>query len=215
MLYFNTVQSDTLALLKSLQSIPELCHTRLVGGTALALQLGHRMSIDLDLFGKIDSDSAALRIAFSKHSLPSIATHTSTHIFQFLIHSVQVDIVNYPYPWLADPVVNDGIALAGLSDIAAMKLSAITNRGSKKDFVDLFFLLNIYSLDAMLNLYKDKYPDGAIFNVIQSLTYFNDAENDPMPRLLAECQWDRVKQTIANNVREFLKGIRVNPCLLK
>ena len=204
MLYLDTVQHDTLALLKTLQSMPELRHTRLVGGTALALQLGHRMSIDLDLFGKIDSDSEALRIAFSKQHLSAIVTHTSTHIFQFLIQSIQVDIVNYPYPWLGDPVLGDGIALAGLSDIAAMKLSAITNRGTKKDFVDLFFLLNIYSLGEMLRLYKDKYPDGAIFNVMQSLTYFNDAETDPMPRLLAACQWSQVKQTITSTVRDFL-----------
>jgi hypothetical protein len=185
--------------------MPELSLTRLVGGTALAMQLGHRTSVDLDLFGDVYVDSESLKIAFEKQHLPSVVTQTSTHIFQFLIHSVQVDVVAYPYPWLEDPVVGDGFVLAGLSDIAAMKLSAVTNRGTKKDFVDLFFLLNSFTLDEMLNLYKAKYPDGAIFNVIKSLAYFNDAEADPMPRMLAPCQWNQVKQTIANSVRNHIR----------
>lgn len=205
MLHLDTVQCDTLALLKNLQATPELSQTRLVGGTALALHLGHRMSVDLDLFGEINGGAATLQIAFTNQHLPFVATHTSTNIYQYLIRSIQVDIVNYPYPWLASPIIRHGITLAGLSDIAAMKLSAITNRGTKKDFVDIFFLLDIFSLDEMLNLYTNKFSDGTIFNVIQSLSYFDDAEAEPMPKMLVPCEWAQAKKSIIKAVRRWTK----------
>lgn len=205
MLHLNTVQHDTLALLKTLQAIPELSQTRLVGDTALALHFGHRLSIDLDLFGNIEDGPETLQITFTKQHLPFAAIHTSTNICQYLIHSVQVDIVNYPYPWLADPIIYEGITLAGLADIAAMKLSAITNRGTKKDFIDLFFLLNIFSLEEMLDLYKEKYASGAIFNVIRSLSYFNDADAEPMPKMLTPCEWTEAKNIIVQAIQHFTK----------
>lgn len=205
MLHFTTVHHDTLALLKTLQTIPELGQTRLVGGTALALHLGHRMSIDLDVFGDIDGGPRSLQIAFTKQNLSFVTTHTSANIYQYLIRAVQVDIVNYPYHWLVDPIVCDGITLAGLQDIAAMKLSAITNRGTKKDFVDFFFLLNIFSLDEMLAFYEDKYSSGSIFNVVQSLSYFDDAEAEPLPKMLKPFDWTQTKNTIVQTVQQFSK----------
>lgn len=205
MLHLTTVHHDTLALLKTLQTIPELSQARRVGGTALALHLGHRMSIDLDVFGDIDGGSRSLQIAFTKQKLSFITVHTSANIYQYLIRAVQVDVVNYPYPWLVDPIVSDGITLAGLQDIAAMKLSAITNRGTKKDFVDFFFLLNIFSLDEMLTFYKDKYSSGSIFNVVQSLSYFDDAEAEPLPKMLKPFDWTQTKTQSSRPSSSFLK----------
>lgn len=205
MLHLNTVQHDTLALLKTLQAMPELSSTRLVGDTALALHLGHRLSIDLDLFANISDGLEALQIAFTQQHLPFVVVHTSANIYQHLIQSVQVDIVNCPYPWLEDPIMCDGITLAGLPDIAAMKLSAITNRGTKKDFVDFLFLLDIFSLDEMLDLYKQKYASGAIFNVVRSLSYFNDADAEPMPKMLTPCDWTETKNKIVQAIQRFSK----------
>jgi predicted nucleotidyltransferase component of viral defense system len=83
-----------------------------------------------------------------------------------------------------------------VKDIAAMKLAAITNRGTKKDFVDVYFLLQHFSLNQMLKMYMQKYTDGSLFNVIKSMTYFADAEKDSMPEMLVSVQWGNIKTAI-------------------
>ena len=86
-----------------------------------------------------------------------------------------------------------------------MKLSAISNRGTKKDFIDYYFLLKSYSLGEMFDIYIEKYSDAQLFSAIKSLTYFEDAESDPMPRMLKEVDWGEVKKFIINAVNEYLK----------
>jgi hypothetical protein len=90
-----------------------------------------------------------------------------------------------------------------LKDIAAMKLSAITNRGTMKDFVDIYFLLQHFSLNQMLELYMQKYTDGTLFNVIRSMTYFADAENNSMPEMLVPVQWEDIKTFIRHTVEQY------------
>lgn len=143
MLYLETVESSTLELLKKLQRLPVLEQTRLVGGTALALQLGHRKSIDLDFFGTIDCEAEYLR-----ESIAGIASLTilkeSPHIHIYIVDGIKVDIVNYKYPWLDDVVLEQGLRLASVSDIAAMKITAIIGRGTKKDFIDSFLAASLF-----------------------------------------------------------------------
>lgn len=204
MLQYESISPNTLDLLKKIQSLDFAKDLRLVGGTALALQIGHRISVDLDLFG---NTSASLEeIAYELSSVSSVSPLSSSKMMRFLIvDGVKVDIVSYPYPWLDVPVVENGIVLAGIRDIAAMKLSAITNRGTKKDFIDYYFLLKSYSLGEMFDIYIEKYSDAQLFGAIKSLTYFEDAESDPMPRMLKEVDWGEVKKFIINAVNEYLK----------
>ena len=180
MLYLETVESSTLELLKKLQRLPVLEQTRLVGGTALALQLGHRKSIDLDFFGTVDCEAEYLR-----ESIAGIASLTilkeSPHIHIYIVDGIKVDIVNYKYPWLDDVVLEQGLRLASVSDIAAMKITAIIGRGTKKDFIDIAFLLHHFSLEEILHFYAAKYNDSSVFMAMKSLAYFDDAEADPMP----------------------------------
>jgi predicted nucleotidyltransferase component of viral defense system len=145
MLHYNTINSATLELLRQLQAIPAFSKLRLVGGTSLALQIGHRTSIDLDLFGYLDADEFVVTNALNKIGDVTILKR-SENINIYIINGIKVDIVNYPYSWLLDTLVEDNLKLARIEDIAAMKLAAITNRGTKKDFIDLFFLLKQYSL---------------------------------------------------------------------
>lgn len=84
-----------------------------------------------------------------------------------------------------------------------MKLATITNRGTKKDFIDMFFLLQHFSLNEMLEFYKTKYNSNSIYNVIRSLVYFADAENDPMPKMYIHTTWDEVKSLIKESVGEI------------
>ena len=201
MLHKETIDTSTLELLRKLQSLPELSQTRLVGGTALALQLGHRKSIDLDFFGQMDTSLDELTFIISDFA--QVKPIASSRMMRFLIvNDVKVDIVSYPYPWLEDPVQEEGIVLAGIKDIAAMKLSAITNRGTRKDFVDLYYLLQHYTLRELLGFYKSKYSDSQLFTVIKSLTYFDNAEKDPMPKMLRSADWDVIKQKITAEIRK-------------
>ena len=195
MLYLETVESSTLELLKKLQRLPVLEQTRLVGGTALALQLGHRKSIDLDFFGTIDCEAEYLR-----ESIAGIASLTilkeSPHIHIYIVDGIKVDIVNYKYPWLDDVVLEQGLRLASVSDIAAMKITAIIGRGTKKDFIDIAFLLHHFSLEEILHFYAAKYNDSSVFMAMKSLAYFDDAEADPMPDMFVNQSWQQVKAYI-------------------
>ena len=202
MLQYETIQPGTLQLLKDLQGFPLLQDTRLVGGTALALQLGHRNSVDLDFFGSIQGTSDEIRDVLSEnHTLTIIKESKNINIYQ--VDGIKVDIVNYRYQWIDNLVQEDGLFLAGVKDIAAMKISAIIGRGTKKDFIDLYFLLRQFSLQEMLNLYLQKYPDGSMFIAMKSLTYFEDAEPDPMPVMFDEVNWDSVKA----GIRQAVSGL--------
>lgn len=202
MLHLETISPDTLTLLKKIQSLDEFNNTRLVGGTALALQLGHRKSIDLDFFGNFETSLEELTTILSEIS--TVTPVSSSRMTRFLVvDGVKVDIVSYPYGWIDNPVSAEGVVLAGIKDIAAMKLSAITNRGTKKDFIDYYFLLKRYSLKELIELYRQKYSDAQLFTSIKSLSYFDDAESDPMPDMIVPVDWDEVKSTIRNEVAKL------------
>ncbi len=202
MLHLETIESNTLELLRKLQSLYIFKNSRLVGGTALALQLGHRKSVDLDLFGTIEITPEEIQEVCRKAGELEISK-VSRNINIFWIDGIKVDCVNYPYGWLDECRVLDGIRLASVNDIAAMKISAIINRGTKKDFIDLYFLLQEMSLNHILDLYDQKYPDGSRFIAIKSLTYFEDAESDPMPFMFNDITWDNVKASIITEVRKL------------
>lgn len=199
MLHYETIIPETYSLLEKLSALPVLEDARLVGGTALALQLGHRTSVDL-FFGKINVDSEELRNILREVGNVEIAS-VSKNINIFWINGVKVDIVNYPYPWLDLPIEENGVHIASLKDIAAMKVSAIVNRGTKKDFIDLYTLLQSFTLNDILDMYSRKYSDGSLFIVMKSLTYFDDAETDPMPNVLNDTTWETVKDSIRMVVR--------------
>lgn len=204
MLHYPTIDTATLELLKQLMSLPGLAQMRLVGGTALALQIGHRNSVDLDFFGKIEPDEYAISKMVNMLGEARILKK-SPNIYIYLINSIKVDFVNYPYAWIDDMVVEDGIRLAAKKDIATMKLSAITGLGSKKDFIDLFFLLKEFSLEEMLEFYKLKYPDGSVFLVLKSISYFEDAEKNEMPKMFIDISWKKVKNEIVSALDHYLK----------
>lgn len=200
MLSLRTIEPHTLELLKALMQEPALCELRLVGGTALALQYGHRSSIDLDLFGKIDIDAYELQEILSKHGMLRVENETKI-IHQYIIDNIKVDVVNYPFEWITPMIEDEGVRLASPMDIAAMKVNAIEGRGTKKDFIDMYMLLQHYSLEEILGFYQQKYPNHSIFRALRSLTYFEDAEDQFMPRMFIDDTWEDIKQFIVNKVK--------------
>ena len=203
MLYYETIHPDTLELLKKIQSLEIFTDTRLVGGTALALQIGHRKSIDLDFFGNVSASLEEIVLEFSEFANANPLSSSKTMRF-LIVDGVKVDIVNYSYNWIDKPVIENGIILAGIKDISAMKLSAITNRGTKKDFIDLYFLLKRFSFNELIDFYLEKYSDAQLFTVLKSLTYFEDAEADPLPVMVDSISWDEAKASIVMAVNQYL-----------
>ena len=205
MLYYETIDRSTLELLKKLQSIRLFSDLRLVGGTALALQMGHRKSVDLDLFGDIDVDVLEINNALSQvGNITLIKDSKNIHIY--IVNGIKIDVVNYTYPWLNDSIEEDNIRMANCEDIAAMKLAAITGRGTKKDFIDLYFLLKQMTLPRMIKLYLNKYKDGSLFLVLKSLVYFEDAEIDVMPYMLIQVEWEDIKRSVILAHREYMNA---------
>ncbi len=205
MLRLEAVEPVTFALLKRLQHLPVLSNTRLVGGTALALQLGHRTSVDLDIFGSWDY-SVDLRSVFSKIGKAEKQSGKPNGKMQFFfIDGIKVDCVAYErYAWLEPPVEEEGVRLAGIRDIAAMKINAITNRGSRKDFVDVARLMEDWGLSEILKCYLAKYDDANPALALRSLAYFDDAEAMPMPKMLIEFDWEAAKRKIQSAVRQLV-----------
>ncbi len=203
MLRADTVTQSTLELLKNIQQIPLFQELRLVGGTALALQLGHRISVDLDFFGNLETDTDIVLDELKSNGFEIIPHKISKNIKIFTINDVKVDFVNYQYKWLDDAIIDESVTMAGLKDIAAMKLNAVSGRGTKKDFVDIYFLLKYFSLTEMMTLFEEKYHDGSSFLVTKSLNYFGDAEKDAMPKMLIPVDWEEIKTTIKKAVESI------------
>jgi len=205
MLHYETVDADTLDLLRQLQLLDDLAPFLLVGGTSLALQIGHRKSIDLDLFAdnnKNEIDLEAIPDAI-KHLGNIDIFHKRKSLLQLFLNDVKVDFVSYRYEFIEKPLLKDGLKLASIPDIGAMKLSAITGRGSKKDFIDLYFLLRMHTLPELFDFYRKKYPDSADFMVYKSLSYFVDADAEEMPEMLEPIEWENVKKTIDEEVNRM------------
>ena len=203
MLYFKILTPSTLDLLCGLMHEPLLERTRLVGGTALALQLGHRTSIDLDLFGQVSCDEMQLQHCLKKFGQVKVM-NLSQHVKMFTVNGVKVDIVNYDNPWIDSLVQEDDIRLASVYEIAAMKVRAIIGRGTRKDFVDLYYLLQLFSMTRIMELFHLKYPDFNDFMAIRSLLFFDDAEQMPMPMMLDSTPWKTMKDYIKKSVKEIL-----------
>lgn len=130
-----------------------------------------------------------------------IVTTESKNILITKVNEIKVDFINYTYPLIADTIIIDKIRMVSIEDIAAMKLNAIAGRGSKKDFIDLYYLLEIFTLKEIINFYLQKYSDGSAFLVIKSLTYFEDADNEIIPKMLnKDFNWDKCKLKIKKEV---------------
>ena len=204
MLSLQTIFPNTLELLKTLSRQPLLSQMRLVGGTSLALQYGHRRSVDLDFFGTTTENVDELTEVMHLCAKDVVRGNCTKNIKTYLLDGIKVDIVNYKYAWIDDPLVEDSLILASPKDIAAMNVNAIMERGTKKDFVDMYFLLQHYSFKEIIQFYLQKYLDGSEYRALLSMTYFDDADLQPMPFMFHPVEWETLKNEIRKNVEKYV-----------
>jgi len=201
MLQTQTVSPELLELLRQIMKSEFFSDFVLVGGTALALQIGHRNSIDLDFFGKKEIEEE--RILEELEQFGNVEKKAgSKNILVCSVNQIKVDFVNHKYPFLDQRLNIENIRMASPKDIAAMKLNAIEGRGTKKDFIDLFFLLNNFSLEEMIEFYNQKYVNHTDFMMLKSLTYFTDADLFPQPKMFVDFDWENCKEVL---MEEYFK----------
>ncbi|MFD1255607.1 nucleotidyl transferase AbiEii/AbiGii toxin family protein [Mucilaginibacter terrae] len=206
MLHKETVEPGTLGLLKELMQLPELEQFRLVGGTALSLFLGHRSSIDLDLFTDtaFDKENIIFELS-SKYASFTFQEIKSPRLFFAYINNVKVDFVTTFEKFTYNSDVQEDIRFASVEDIIALKLNAIAGRGAKKDFWDIYELLNHYDFNKMLSFYENRYPNNSLMMVLKSMTYFVEADMQPDPHCFKNLEWKKIKKEITQQINIYIK----------
>lgn len=197
------INPETLQILKDLQSEEAFNDFVLVGGTSLALQMGHRHSIDLDLFSILPFDNLKLEEELLlTHQFNRTAIGKNT--LKGFIEDVKVDFITHAYPWV-EPVIDvEDVRIASCLDIAAMKLNAISGSGERqKDFYDIYFLLEWYSLSEMLEAYLEKYTHSSSLIPVRALSYFDDIrfEIEP-PMLVKKVTFSKVKERLIQAINK-------------
>ncbi|MBO4475314.1 MAG: nucleotidyl transferase AbiEii/AbiGii toxin family protein [Bacteroidales bacterium] len=200
MLQIQTVAPATFDLLRRLQNEEILSSTRLVGGTSLALQIGHRTSVDLDFFSCEEMDIQGVQeLLFDKYDFtPGVITGKS---ILGVAEGVKLDIIYHPFKWIDDIVPGvEGIRLASTKEIAAMILHAIINSGKRpKDFLDLAFLSKYYSYDEMVGFLLEKYPRYDPMMANRAVNYFEDVDKQEIPEIQMfgyKLNWGRVEKRL-------------------
>ncbi len=202
-MHAETLYPDTRHALETLAKEKMVDGLYLAGGTATALRLGHRKSIDLDWFSsKPFSVDELLQKLIRVAPFDVAIKETKTLTGQWL--STRVEFFEYPYPLLETTETWNGVNIAGLQDIALMKLIAISDRGSKKDFIDLFEICKTaLTLESLFSLLPKKFPGINFdpYHLLKSLVYFEDAERDPNPDLIKNILWKTVKEFFLDQAR--------------
>jgi len=171
----------------------------LAGGTALSLQFGHRRSIDLDWFNAEKFNTRKLREQLLEIGGINVESEEENTL-NLILSGVKLSFLRYHYQLLF-PLINwQDAKLADWRDIACMKLDAISSRGSKKDFIDLYFTLKRISFDELWKLFEKKYKDIKFnkLHILKSINYFDDAEKEPAPMMLEEIDWEKIKKYFIN-----------------
>jgi predicted nucleotidyltransferase component of viral defense system len=200
------LQKKQLNILRLLGSQMSARGFYLVGGTALAIHFAHRISVDLDWFtSQPFSDGMMLAQSLRNSNVNLEIEQVSPGTLHGVVQGVRVTFLQYEYP-LLQPVEHWGeinCPLASLEDLACMKLSAVAQRGARKDFCDIYALgKKIFSLRDMLDLYQKKFNIKDVGTVLYGLVYFDDAENERMPRMLWDVTWKEIKKSILEWVKE-------------
>ena len=197
-MHIRTIDPQTKRVLDKIASAGISTQFYLAGGTALAIQLGHRKSIDLDFFSCDDFSIEKLKKELSPLG-EFVVIDQDQGTLNASLDGVKVSFLRYDYIQLYPYIVFENINLADERDIAAMKIDAASSRGSKKDFIDLYFLLQKYSLAELIGFFEKKFTNIKYnkLHIFKSLVFFEDAEDEPMPIMLTDVSWQKVKEKIS------------------
>ncbi|WP_449038607.1 nucleotidyl transferase AbiEii/AbiGii toxin family protein [Parabacteroides goldsteinii] len=197
MLHTETVARSTLELLKMLESESVMSNFNLAGETSLALYLGHRISVDLDLFTPESFDAGKLEI-FLRDKYGFRTDFMEKNTLKGTIDGVKIDCITHSYGYLEKPYTESDIRLYSMEDIVAMKLSAIADNGSRlKDFIDIAFLSTRFPFNSMLRLYERKFPGSNLIRPFKAITYFDDIDfEEDIVMLNGKYDWKLIERRL-------------------
>lgn len=198
-MYWQTIDKNRQDLLIKLSFLKEQGFY-MAGGTALALQIGHRESIDFDFYNEKEFNANNLVSEIKKFSKSLEIEIPDTYSVMGQVNGVKLSFFKYEYPMIGDFVVDKGINFAPLPDIAAMKCIAVVQRGTKRDYVDMYFLNKMFGLKKIFKWVAKKYPMYDLYHIKTGLIYFAEAESDVMPKMLVDCSWKEVKTELEKAV---------------
>ncbi len=209
-MFTKAILPDTFRAIQLVSKIPVFKKSYLAGGTALALQIGHRISVDLDFFTQevFDENEIAEKLQ-SEQYFSERRRGWRTVLGN--IGETSVSLFYYKYPLIDKTTEFEGLSIAGLKDITAMKIAAIADRGTRRDFVDLYFLSKKFSLRQMLGFYDEKYKTlkENFYTISIALGYFEDAEQElEMPKMIAKVKWEEVKDFFKKEVLELAEELK-------
>ena len=205
-MFTNTLETKTRSVFKLLSKVAIIKNFYLAGGTALALQFGHRESIDLDFFCLSNFSNDDIKKKLKKVGQIKVVSE-DTGTLHVNINNVKVSFLYYPYKLVFKKQKFENINLADWQDISCMKLSAISNRGSKKDFIDLYYILQKIALQKLLDLFDKKYKKVKYNqqHILKSLIFFDDADKEPNPRMINKISWSEIKNKIKEILNKYLE----------
>ena len=199
------LSSEAWRIIRKLVSADLVAPWVLGGGTGLALQFGHRYSEDLDFFGSDPFDPDRIAADLSRIGTTSIQSR-SADILHVSVGGLRLSFLRSDPPLLFPGLAYRGLTVADPRDIAAMKVIAIGGRGSRKDFVDLYvYLEGGGTLPGVLSMIATRFArlDYNQYHLLKSLVYFEDAESEPMPRMIRDVDWETIKATLVDEVRRL------------
>lgn len=214
MLHTKTVAQDTLELLIRLMNDSAFDNFRLVGGTSLSLQIGHRMSVDLDLFTNLTFDEQKM-LDYLRTEYSFELDYMDKETLKGEINGVKIDCIAHKYPWLNSPVLENSIRLAGYEDISAMKLNAIVGNGTRiKDYIDTAYLVEKLSFNEMLKAYQNKYKSNPVM-VLKAIVYFEDIDFAEPIRMMDKpvFEWKIIKKRLEMMLKSPDKIFKSNSTL--
>jgi predicted nucleotidyltransferase component of viral defense system len=188
--------------------IPELRSFGLVGGTALSLKFGHRISVDLDLFSHEHFNNEVIIESLKNEFGNEFIVEQKPPRFGIFCYlkDVKVDLVRYPHPLIRPSESIDGIRMYSNEDIIAMKVQAILGRAKKKDFWDVAELLKHYTVKDFIDFHQEKFStQNLLISVPQAISYFSDAEESEEPFSLKSQTWPKIQKFIQKKVADYLK----------
>lgn len=197
--HWEAVPDNLRQILETLATAVPLEPFYLAGGTALVLRLGHRMSVDLDFFGDIETfegDRREMLVRAFKRNYEIEVVRNSALGLSLFANGVSASFFTYPYPLLDELQHVNEIPLAGISDIGVMKVEAVAERGARKDFVDLYFIAKHVSLDALFEASKSKYPGLRFFETraLEGLVEFEAADTQRNLKMVVPIDWEEIKR---------------------
>ncbi|MDO8638353.1 MAG: nucleotidyl transferase AbiEii/AbiGii toxin family protein [Candidatus Daviesbacteria bacterium] len=205
-MFTKALLTDTFRALKLVSKIDIIQKSHLAGGTALTLHLGHRISVDLDFFTEEIFDENIIENDLKRLS-DFKEDGKAWRTIWGIVSNTKFSLFYYQYPLIKKPFEFEGVKILSMEDIAAMKIHALEDRGTKRDFIDLYFLAKEFSMEQMLQFYDQKYGtlEEHFYSIIRSLDYFEDAKVDKMPKMMEKVSWEEVKKFFQNQAMRLAK----------